>query len=275
MEMANDEVVISARGVEHTFLGRLGTTVPLVVTWSRRDLRTRYRQSLLRSAWSFVQPLTILAIYGWVLTAVLDVSSGAVPYLTFAWSGIVPFTYFSNTLSIGVGSVQQSGSIITRVYFPRDVLPLSVVLAGCADLAVMLLTLVVVAWVQTGPPSWHLLGLLPVLVVLLLWTTAATVLTAGLTVFRRDLNFAVPLVLRVLFIITPIMYPAELVAKTAPWLNTVNPLTVVIGGTRDAVYGGRWPDMGLLAAQGLAGAAFLVVSSAVFHRLEPRMSDFA
>lgn len=272
--MSDEEVVISARGVEQSILGRIRTTAPLVLTWSRRDLRTRYRQSLLRSAWSFVQPLTILAIYGWVLTAVLDVSSGSVPYLTFAWSGIVPFTYFSSTLGQGVGSVQQAGSIISRVYFPRDVLPLSVVLAGCADLAIMLLTLIVVAWVQIGPPGLHVLGLVPVLAVLLVWTTAATVLTAGLTVFRRDLNFAVPLVLRVLFIITPIMYPAELVAKTAPWLNTINPLTVVIGGVRDAVYGGRWPDPAPMLAQGLVGLGVLTVASVVFHRLEPRMSDY-
>ncbi|MFZ4432508.1 MAG: ABC transporter permease [Microthrixaceae bacterium] len=272
--MSDDEVVISARGVEQSARARLRRSLPLIVTWAGRDLRTRYRQSLLRSGWSFVQPLTVLVIYGWVLTSVLDVSSGDVPYLTFAWAGIVPFTFFSSALGQGVGSVQQAGPVISRVYFPRDVLPLSVVLAGSVDLGIMLVTLVVVAWVQVGPPSVYLLGLLPVLAVLYLWTAAVTVAASAVTVYRRDLNFAVPLALRVLFIVTPIMYPAELVARTAPWLNTVNPLAVVVEGVRSAIYGERWPSGTPLTAQAIVGLVALVLALALFRRLEPRMSDF-
>lgn len=271
----NDNVVISpGRGIEMSLPERLRLTWPLVLAWTRRDLRARYRQSVLRSWWSFIQPVTILVIYGVVFTAVLDISVEEAPYLVFAWAGIVPLTFFSSSLGQGVGSIQQAGQIISRVAFPRDVIPLSVVAGASVDLLIMTVVLVALAWVQVGPPSIHLLGLLPIALVLCCWTVAVTIAAAGVTVFRRDLRFAVPLALQMLFIATPAMYPASLIADWAEWVNIVNPLTVVIEGTRDAVYRGVWPDMPVLGAQFLASLVALVGSFALFRRLEPQMSDF-
>lgn len=270
-----DVVITPRRGIERTFRGRVAETYPLVVTWTARDLRVRYRQSLLRSGWSLLQPVMILATYGWVLTAVLGVRHEEVGYLAFAWAGIVPFTFFSQALGLGVGSIQQAAPIISRLAFPREVLPLAVVGGALVDLLIMTVTLVVVAWVQVGPPTVHLLGLLPVFAVLVLWTTAMTVGAAAVTVFRRDLNFAVPLALRVWFIVTPVMYPAALISAQIGWAAQLNPLTVVVEGTRDAVYRGSWPDPIPLGAQALAATVALVVAFTLFRRLEPRMSDFA
>ena len=269
-----DEVIVSpARGIEMTLLQRLRTTPRLVVAWTTRDLRVRYRQSMLRSAWSLLQPLTILATYGWVVTAVLSVRNDDAPYLTFAWAGIVPMTCFSQALGQGVGSIQQAGPLITRLAFPREVLPLSVVGGATVDLVVMVATLVATSWIQVGAPDRHLLALLPVLATLLVWTAACTTAAAAITVFRRDLNFAVPLLLRVLFIVSPVVYPAALIADRSRWLVDLNPLAVVIEGTRDAVYRGVWPDARLLGLHFAGGVAALVATFAAFRRLEPAMTD--
>lgn len=274
--VSDDEVVISpARGIEQSLRDRVRTTWPLVTTWTVRDLRVRYRQSVLRSGWSLIQPLAILFTYGWVLTAVLDVQPEEAPYLTFAWAGIVPFTFFAQSLGQGVGSIQQAGPIISRLYLPREVLPLSVIGGALADLLIMLVTLVAVAWVQVGPPSIYLLGLVPVMLVLTVWTTGVTVAAAALTVFRRDLNFAVPLLLRVLFIVSPIMYSSALIAQQSELLVELNPLAVVADGTRTAIYGDRWPDFALLGTHLAVASILLMVVFAVFRRLEPRMSDVA
>ena len=274
--VASDEVIISpSRGIEQTFGQRIRTTIPLAFTWTARDLRVRYRQSILRSGWSLLQPLAILITYGWVLTAVLDVTSADAPYLTFAWAGIVPFTFFSQGLGQGVGSIQQAGPIISRIYFPREVLPLSVLGGAAVDLAIMTATLIAVAWFQVGPPTMHLIALVPVYLMLFLWTAAITISAAALTVYRRDLNFAVPLFLRVLFIATPVMYPAALIENVAPWLVALNPIAVVIEATRDVIYRGEWPNMALLGAHLTVGAVVLAATFVLFRRLEPRMSDFA
>lgn len=274
--MASEQVRITPRrGIEMTLRERVASTVALTRTWTVREQRARYRQSLLRSAWSLLQPVTILVTYGWVLVAVLDVQSEDAPYLTFAWAGIVPFTFFSQALGQGVGSIQQAAGVVTRLSFPREVLPLAVVGGAAIDLAIMTATLVAVAWIQVGPPSIHLLGLLPAYATLLAWTVAFTVGAAGVTVFRRDLNFAVPLGLRVLFIATPVMYPAALIAATATWLVDLNPLAAVVEATRDAVYRGRWPDLATLGPHLAAGCLAVVGVFALFRRLEPTMSDRA
>lgn len=274
--MPKDQILISPeRGIERPLGERIRTVASLTVTWTRRDLRVRYRQSVLRSSWSLLQPLTILATYGLVLTAVLDVRSDDAPYLTFAWSGLILYTFFSQALSLGVGSIQQASSIISRVYFPREVLPLSVIGGALIDLAIMLVTLVVLVWVQVGPPPVQIVALPLVLVMLVAWTVAATLFAATLTTFRRDLNFAVPLFLRVLFIVTPVMYPASLIDQISPVLVDVNPLAVAIESARDVVYRGVWPDWPLLGLQLGAALVVLAVVYRMFLRLEPRMADFA
>ncbi|MFM7063517.1 MAG: ABC transporter permease [Actinomycetes bacterium] len=269
-----DVLITSERGLEIRLHERLRTTRLLVLAWTRRDLRTRYRQSLLRSWWSLIQPVTVLVIDGTVFTAILDVTVQEAPYLVFAWAGLVPVSFFSSSLGQGVGSIQQAGPIVSRIAFPRDVIPLSVVAGAGVDLLIMTGVLVVLAWVQVGPPSVHLIGLLPVGLVLCCWTLAATVAASAVTVFRRDLRFAVPLFLQVLFIVTPVVYPASLIADKAEWLNLVNPLAVVVEGTRDAAYRGLWPNPWVLGAQFAASLVVLTATFGLFRRLEPKMSDY-
>jgi lipopolysaccharide transport system permease protein len=263
--------ITPARGIEQPLGDRLRTMVPLLRSWIRRELRVRYRQSVLRASWSLIQPVTILLTYGLILTQVLDVSAEDAPYLTFAWTGIVVFTFVQQCLGQGVGCIQQAGPLISRVYFPREVLPLAVVGTAAVDLAVMTGLLVAVSWIQVGPPTVHLLGLVPVYLAIALWSAGIALCVSALTVFRRDLNHAMPLILRVLFIVSPVMYPASLLPGPAE----VNPITAAIEGARDAVYRGTWPDPLVMGGHILAGCVVLVAGYAVLRRLERRMGDFA
>ena len=167
-------------------------------------LRVRYRQSILSAGWGLIQPVTLLVIYGWVVVRVLNVGQTELPYLSFAWAGIVSFTFLSQALGQGVGSIQSAGSLISRVYFPREVLPFAVVTSSLADLGVMTALLFVVAWFQVGPPGLAALGLVPVSALLVVWALALTLLSSTATVFRRDLNYAVVVAAR-LFIMSPVV----------------------------------------------------------------------
>lgn len=265
--------IVSGRGLLQSPRERLEALRGLLWIWTRRDLKVKYRQSVLSAGWGLIQPITLLAIYGWVVTAVFDIGPEDLPYLSFAWAGIVPFTFVSQALSAGTSSIQSSGSLISRVYFPREVLPFSVVTASLIDLAVMTLILFVVGWIQVGPPDHHVVGLVLVNLVLVVWTAALTLLAATVTVFRRDLVYAVPLLLRVLFIVSPVVYSADLLRNRAYGLWAANPLAVVIEGTRDTVLRNQWPDVRLLSAHLLAATILLIVAYSVFRRVEPRMGD--
>lgn len=258
------------RGLDLSGMARLAAVVPLLKAWVIRDTRARYRQSVLSASWSIIQPVVILLTYGWVLATVLDVGSEDLPYLSFAWAGLVPFSFLQQSFGQGVGSLQQAGPLISRVYFPREVVPLSVV--GCALVELMLTTvlLVIVGWVQVGAPTVHLVSLLAIDAVLVIWVAALTLAAASVSVFRRDLIHGVPLMLRVAFITSPVMYSATVLGA---W-SSLNPLSVVTEATRDAALRHVWPDMSLLGIHAVVGTVALVCAYAMFRRLEPRMGDF-
>lgn len=267
-------VIITPRGgIQQSVWSRATQVALLLRLWSARELRARYRQSWLRAGWSVIQPLVLLITYGWILNAVLDVREEGVPYLVFAWSGLVPFAFVQQSLGQGVGSIQQAGHIVTKVYFPREVLPLSVIVASLVDLAVTSLLLLVVSWVQVGPPSVTALGVVPVFLVLLLWCVGLTLLACTLMVFRRDIGHAMPLILRALFIVTPVLYPAALLVDRAPLLAWLNPFTVVTEGVRDSLIRTVWPDWKLLGAHLVGGAVVTVIGFAVVRRSEQKMVD--
>lgn len=263
------------RGVHETLGRRVGSALPLLGLWIRRDLRARYRQSWLRAGWSVIQPVVLLLTYGWVLTAVLDVGDDEVPYLTFAWAGLVVFIFIQQALGVGVGSIQQSRHIITKVYFPREVLPLASVGVALVDLGIMTLILVVLSWVQVGPPTIHLVAIPIIDVVLALWVAGLTMLAATAAVFRRDVVHVMPLVLRVLFIVSPIMYATSLLEERAPAFVSWNPITVTIEATRNVATRATWPNWTLLAIHGVVGVALFLGAVVTVRRFERRMSDRA
>jgi lipopolysaccharide transport system permease protein len=272
-----DDIVVMTRGKgsHESIVRRLRGELPLLWLWTSRELRARYRQSWLRAGWTVIQPVVLLMTYGWVLTAVLDVGDDRIPYLTFAWAGLGPFIFIQQALGAGVGSIQQSRHIITKVYFPREILPLSAVGTAFVDLVVMTAILVVLAWVQIGPPTIHLLAIVVVDAVLVTWMAALTMLAASAAVFRRDVIHVMPLVLRVLFIISPVMYATSLLEERAPAFVSWNPLTVTIEATRDVVTRHVWPDWLLLGVHGAVGVVLFLVAMMVMRSFERRMSDRA
>lgn len=273
---AGDMVVLTAdQGLHQTIAQRLRHGTPLLWLWIARDLRARYRQSWLRAGWSVIQPVVLLLTYGWVLTAVLDVGDDDVPYLSFAWAGLVVFMFTQQALGSGVGSIQQSRHIITKVYFPREVLPLAAVGAAVFDMAIMTVILVVLAWVQVGPPTIHVISVFATDLVLVIWIAAIVMLAATAAVFRRDVIHVTPLVLRALFILSPVMYATSLLEERAPVFVSWNPLSVTIESTRDAFTRHEWPNWSLLAVHLVVATGLLLIALAAVRRYERRMSDWA
>lgn len=238
-----------------------------------RELRVRYRQSLLDAAWALVSPVVILIVYGIVLTQAFDVGGGCAPYLSSAWTGLVLWTFFATTVGTAVHSLITSANLITKVYFPRESLPLSMAGASMVDLGIGLATLAVLLPVQGVRPGWPAVAsVLPILVVVV-WAAAIGVLVAVVAAFVRDVPHAVQLGLRVGFFATPVMYEASVLPAGLAWAAEVNPVAVAITELRASLLCGQWPDYGLLGAHLAAGLALLGLAVAYTARVERRITD--
>jgi lipopolysaccharide transport system permease protein len=219
------------------------------------------------------QPLALLAIFGTVMSRFLHVQSDGLPYASFAFAGLVPWAFFSAAVTAGVPSILNASGIVGKVYFPRELIPLSATVASGIDLAIATGLLVALAMGQGVGLSITAVALVPVDLVLVLWVAAITVLGATLTVFVRDLRHVVPIALQLAFFATPIVYPATLVPEGFRWIERANPVAVVAQSTRDVVLHHQWPPWAWLAVHAVVGLVLLVVAVAYARSVEPRIPD--
>jgi len=238
-----------------------------------RDLKIRYKQTLLGAVWAVLQPVSAMAIFALFFGRLARVGSDGVPYWLFALAGLVPWIYFSNALSQASLSLVDNERVIAKIYFPRFLLPTSPVVSGLFDLAIATVVLLALAVAVEGWPTWRLLTL-PLFVAL----AGATALGLGLilsclNVRYRDVRYVLPFLVQLLMFISPVVYSAQLVADEWQTLYALNPLVTVINGFRWSVLGTAPPTVAGIAAS-VGAATFLVLfGSWSFHRAEQSFAD--
>ena len=244
----------------------------LTISFARRELHSKYRQSALSLFWGIVQPILLVLVYAVVFSQILNVTGGNIPYLSFVVAGIVVWRYFSAGLNQTTSFIDRS-SVLSKVYFRREVIPLSGCVAALLELGVGLVAIVAVAWIQGISPSITLVALPLVLSVLLVYTIAIAILLATITVFVRDVAHAMPTISQVLFLASPILYPESQIPSNLKFLGTVNPVAVVAEATRAVSLEGIWPNFDLLMVHLCIGTALLVGSVVYLRSIEDRIVD--
>jgi len=246
--------------------------VRLATSFAKRELHSKYRQSSLSLFWGIVQPILLVLVYAVVFHQILNVTGGTIPYLSFVVAGLAIWRYFNAGLQQATSFIDRS-SVLSKVYFRREIIPLSGCVAALADLAVGFVVLIIVAWLQHIPPSYTLVALPLILAVLLLYTSAVAVLLATITVFIRDVAHALPTISQVLFLASPILYPESQIPDSLKFLGTVNPVAVVAVATRAVALEGAWPQFSLLLIHLCVGSALLVGSILYLRSIEDRIVD--
>jgi homopolymeric O-antigen transport system permease protein len=238
-----------------------------------RDVKVRYKQTALGVAWVLLQPLLAMGIFSVVFGQIAHLSSEGVPYPLFVIAGLVPWFYFANATSGASGSVVGNTQLISKVYFPRLVIPLAAVLANLVDLAIgLLLELALLTYFGIHPTPRLLL--LPALVVLVVLTALGiSVWLAALDVQYRDVRYAVPFFIQVWLFATPIIYPATEVPDRWRGLVGLNPMAGVIESFRWVLLGtGVFPTQ-LLALSVLVVGLALGSGLLYFRRMERTFAD--
>jgi lipopolysaccharide transport system permease protein len=238
-----------------------------------RDLSARYRQSVVGYGWAFIKPLVSVLIFAMVFGGLAKLPSDGVPYPLFALAALIPWLYFSATLAGVSTSVTSGGHLLTKVYFPRLILPLASLGAGLVDLALQLLLMfAMMGWYGVAPGSPMLL--LPFFV----GFTVATALSFGLwltalNVRYRDIGHAVPFLLQAWMWTSPVVYSSTLVPEKWRWLYSLNPLVGIIDGFRWCLLGTVAPDWLTLGTSVIMVTVVLLTGLIYFRHQEAAFAD--
>lgn len=240
------------------------------LTW--RDVKLRYKQTLLGAAWAIIQPLFAMLLFTLVFAGLARIPSDNIPYPLFAYAGLLPWTFFANAITGSANSLVGSANLVTKVYFPRLIIPAAPVLAGLVDLAIAFLLLIPLLIHYRVSITWQLL-VLPLFIV---WATLLAfgvgTLMAALNVRYRDIRYALPFLIQLWLFASPVIYPFSLVPARWRWVGMLNPMTGIIEGFRSALFGLPF-DWTAIAVSIMVSLLIAVLSVFYFRRVEDNFAD--
>jgi len=249
----------------------------LIWAFGFRDLKVRYRQTAVGLAWAVIQPLFTVIVFGVLIYWLRgNASDGTVPYVVTSLCGMVPWQFFAAAVSQATLSIAMNSNLIKKVYFPRVILPLSAFVPASVDFAVAFCMLAAVMLFYGVVPTWAVL-LLPLLAIMTLVVAAAFALwLAALNGIYRDVQFAVPFILQLGMMISPVVYETETVVPER-WQSIyyLNPLAGLIQCYRAALLDSPWPSMTSLAISATGVTVFLIGGMFYFRRMERYFADVA
>jgi lipopolysaccharide transport system permease protein len=237
-----------------------------------RDIKVRYKQTLLGVTWVLLQPLLTTIVFTIFLGVLIRVPSEGTPYVLFVYVGLLPWTFFSAAIISSSNSLVNNAHLITKVYFPRSLIPVSAVAGRLLDLALAFIVLICLMAYYHVALTWAIL-LLPVLVALItLLALGVGMVTSALNVKYRDVGVLIPVLLQLWMYASPVVYPASLVPSRWQHIYKLNPLVGLVGSFRAAALGGQI-DWSALAWSVGTIAALLVYAAFLFRRMETRFAD--
>jgi lipopolysaccharide transport system permease protein len=241
------------------------------LTW--RDIKVRYKQTALGAAWAVLQPVITMVVFTIIFGHFAHIPSEGAPYPIFAYTGLLPWTFFAYALTQGANSLVTNANLISKVYFPRLVIPLAAALAGLVDLAIAF-GLVLVLMVYYGVHPTSALLLLPAFVVLALATALAVSLwLSALNVQYRDVRYTIPFLTQIWLYATPVAYPASLVHGKFSTILALNPMTGVVEGFRWAILGKSDVNATTLFISSCMTGILLAGGLFYFRRMERHFAD--
>lgn len=229
-----------------------------------RDLKVRYKQTLLGAAWAIIQPVMTMLVFNFIFGRVAKVPSDGIPYPIFSYTALLPWGLFVAALNQASRSLTSNQNMITKIYFPRLVLPLSSILGGLVDFAIAFVILIGMMIYYRVTPSWNALWALPLFLLLSLVTALGVALwLSAINVQYRDVNYALPFLTQFWLFITPVAYSSKIISANWQLIYSLNPMAGVVNGFRWALLNaGNGPDAAVWVS---AGISLLILVSGLFY----------
>ncbi len=241
---------------------------------TQREIKVRYKQSALGVLWAILQPFSLMVIFTIFFSWFARMPSDGIPYPLFSYAALLPWIFFSTSLSFAVPSLIVNSHIITKIYFPREIVPLASVLAALLDFVIAALIFVGMLIVYRVAPTWNIFYIAPLLAIQVVFTVGACLLLSAFTVLYRDVRHMLPLAIQIWMFVTPILYPASVVPdRWRAWYFALNPMAVIIDGYRRVVIQGTPPELKYLALAAAVSCLLVWAGYKYFKHLEREFAD--
>ena len=239
-----------------------------------RDIKVRYKQTLLGALWAVIQPVMTMLVFTFIFGSVAKVPTDGIPYPIFSYTALLPWGLFVTALNQASRSLTSNHNMITKVYFPRLVLPMASVLAGLVDFAIAFVIMLGMMWYFKVTPTLSVLWTLPLFLLLALITALGVALwLSAINVKYRDVNYALPFLTQFWLFITPVAYSANVISEKWQLVYSLNPMAGVVNGFRWALLGaGNGPDAALWVSVGIS-VLVLVSGLYYFRNMERTFAD--
>ncbi len=264
--------ITASKGWQVLDLRELWAYRGLVIVLTLRDIKVRYRQTVLGAAWAIIQPLTIMLIFSVIFGKLAKIPSEGFPYPVFVYAALLPWTFFANALTASGGSLVSSSNLVSKIYFPRLIIPISAVGGGLVDLLISSGVLLLLMVYFDIPWTINLV-MAPFLILGVVFTAfgVGTILSA-LTVSYRDFRFIVPFLIQIWMFLTPVVYGVSFIPEKWRWLLLLNPMTGYIDGFRAAFLGRPFAWDSLFISL-ILSMLVVLLGVGYFGKVERRFSD--
>jgi lipopolysaccharide transport system permease protein len=240
---------------------------------TKRDIKVRYKQTVLGGLWAIIQPLCAMVVFSIFFGRLAKVPSDGIPYPIFVYAGLLPWTYFANAVTAAGNSLVGSAHLVTKIYFPRTIIPVSAAMAGLVDFFIALAVMVGLMLYYQFLPDGRVL-LFPALVGLtFVCAVGCGLWLSALNVQYRDIRYIIPFLIQIWLFVSPVIYPDSLLGERYRWLLALNPMAGIIHAYRACLLGRHPIDWGFLGISTLATVVIFVSGLFYFRRVEKSFAD--
>ncbi len=243
----------------------------LLKTNVQKEIRGKYKGSFLGVLWSFLNPLLMVLVYALVFPYIMRVKQDN--YLVFLITGVIPWNFFTTCVTSGCNCVWINGGIIKKVYFPREILPISVVASGLINFLISCIIILIFVIAGGIMPTFNLLWLPVIAIIQALLTLGVLFILSAINVYVRDIEYLVGFILQLIFYATPILYNATMFPEKYRWILYLNPMTHIIDAYRSIFYYGLMPELKSLIFIGILSLCVFIVGYQIFRKLEKGFAE--
>ena len=244
----------------------------LLKTNIQKDVGGKYKKSFLGVLWSFINPLLQILVYWVVFDQILHTSTKE-NYVVYLCCGLIPWQFFSAVVNRGAATIIDNGSILKKVYFPREIFPISLVASETVNFLIS--TIMILIFVIAGgiTLTWNVLWYIPILLVQIVLSIGISFIVSSVSVYVRDLIHILGIIIQLMFYATPIVYSLDQVPADFKWISNLNPMAYLIDCYRNIFYEGKMPNLQYLGIALCFGLGFSIIGYFIFRKLEKRFAE--